>query len=112
MISIKIVFLAGVLFAATGALADPPNDQNADHHAQSRHDQNHSNQNHQGHFKRGEKLTPNYHDNRYVVSNYSQYRLRRPPHGYHWVRDDDNHDFVLAAIATGVIADVIANHQH
>ncbi|THD52794.1 RcnB family protein [Phenylobacterium sp.] len=33
--------------------------------------------------------------------------LRRPPHGYEWREVDGN--YVLAAVATGVIASLIAN---
>jgi Ni/Co efflux regulator RcnB len=40
----------------------------------------------------------------YVVSNYGYYRLRPPPRGYHWVRA--NNDYLLVAIATGVILDI------
>lgn len=36
---------------------------------------------------------------------YRRYGLRQPPRGYHWVRV--NNDYVLAAIATGLIYDVI-----
>ena len=36
---------------------------------------------------------------------YRQYRLRRPPEGYEWRQVDGN--YVLAAVATGVIASVI-----
>ena len=36
-------------------------------------------------------------------------RLREPPEGHHWVRSGD--DFVLAAIATGVIADIALNNH-
>jgi Ni/Co efflux regulator RcnB len=35
--------------------------------------------------------------------------LRTPPRGYHWVQADDR--YVLAAIATGVIADIIISSQ-
>ena len=38
---------------------------------------------------------------------YHECGLRRPPHGYHWVRVD--HNAVLAVIATGVVLDVIYN---
>ena len=41
----------------------------------------------------------------YGVSDYRRYNLRQPPRGYHWVRV--NNDYVLAAIATGLIYDVI-----
>jgi Ni/Co efflux regulator RcnB len=40
----------------------------------------------------------------YVVRNYGYYRLRPPPRGYHWVRADN--DYLLVAIATGIILDV------
>ncbi len=45
-----------------------------------------------------------YHGPNYVVSNYGYYRLRPPPRGYHWVRA--NNDYLLVAIATGVILDI------
>ena len=37
---------------------------------------------------------------------YRHYHLRRPPRGYEWRQVDGN--YVLAAVATGVIASVIA----
>lgn len=40
----------------------------------------------------------------YVVRDYGHYRLRPPPRGYHWVRA--NNDYLLVAIATGIILDV------
>jgi Ni/Co efflux regulator RcnB len=36
------------------------------------------------------------------------YHLHAPPRGYHWVRV--NHDVVLAAIATGIVLEVLYNH--
>lgn len=42
----------------------------------------------------------------YVVRDYRGYGLRHPPRGYHWVRDDYG-DYLLIAIATGLIADLI-----
>lgn len=45
-----------------------------------------------------------YYGPNYVVSNYGYYRLRPPPRGYHWVRA--NNDYLLVAIATGVILDI------
>jgi len=44
----------------------------------------------------------------YYVSDPYRYHLRRAPYGYRWVRDDYG-QFVLVAIATGLIADVIYN---
>jgi Ni/Co efflux regulator RcnB len=48
-----------------------------------------------------------YSGNSVVVNNYSYYRLRPPPPGYQWVQDGSQ--FVLVAVASGIIADVILN---
>ena len=53
-----------------------------------------------GHWERGHR----YYGPNYVVSDYGYYRLRPPPRGYHWVRA--NNDYLLVAIATGVILDI------
>jgi hypothetical protein len=45
--------------------------------------------------------------NRYVVNNWRHYRLRPPPPGYQWVQSGGQ--FVLIAVASGVIADIILN---
>ena len=45
---------------------------------------------------------------RYVVTDWRRDRLREPPRGYHWVRSD-NGDFLLVAITTGVIVDLLLN---
>ncbi len=58
-------------------------------------------------WRRGERLPFGYHGASYVIGNYYDCGLRAPPYGYHWVRVD--HDVVLAAIATGVVLDVIYN---
>ncbi|MHC9085591.1 RcnB family protein [Luteimonas sp. RIT-PG2_3] len=42
----------------------------------------------------------------YVVNDYNHYGLRHPPRGYRWMRDDVG-DYLLVAIATGIIADII-----
>lgn len=52
------------------------------------------------HWQRGHR----YGGPTYVVHDYSHYRLRPPPRGYHWVRADN--DFLLVAVATGIIMDV------
>ena len=54
----------------------------------------------------GQRMPSYYRSNQYVVSNYGQYGLRAPPHGYHYVRSGN--DVVLAAIAGGLITAVIA----
>ncbi|HET6804692.1 MAG TPA: RcnB family protein [Frateuria sp.] len=56
------------------------------------------------HWERGHRY-----DGRVVViHDYERVRLRPPPRGYHWVRDDNN-DYVLVAIATGIILDYVLN---
>ncbi len=40
----------------------------------------------------------------YVVRDYGRYRLRPPPRGYRWVQS--NNDYLLVAIATGIILDI------
>ena len=53
---------------------------------------------------RGQRLPANYHNRQYVVDNWRSHRLSAPPRGHHWVQVGN--DYVLAAIATGVIASV------
>ncbi len=57
--------------------------------------------------RRGGYLPPYYRG--YVVRDYSRYHLRRPPPGYYWYRTGD--DYVMAAIASGLIFDIIAGDQ-
>lgn len=42
----------------------------------------------------------------YVVRDYGYYGLRQPPRGYYWRRDDRG-GFLLVAVASGVIADLV-----
>jgi Ni/Co efflux regulator RcnB len=59
-------------------------------------------------FRRGDRLPARYRNHQYVVNNWREHRLHPPPRGYQWVQTGG--DYVLAAIATGVIADLIINH--
>ena len=59
-------------------------------------------------IRRGGRLPSRYRSHQYVVDNWRDHHLRPPPRGYHWVQTGG--DYVLAAIATGVIADLIINH--
>jgi Ni/Co efflux regulator RcnB len=43
-----------------------------------------------------------------IVQDYGRYHLRRPPPGYYWYRNGD--DFVLAAVASGLIFEVITGY--
>jgi len=60
------------------------------------------------HWRRGDRLPVAYYGRPYVIRDYDRCHLRPPPRGYHWVRVD--HDVVLAAIATGIVLDVLYNH--
>jgi Ni/Co efflux regulator RcnB len=44
---------------------------------------------------------------RYVEVDYRDHHLKPPPRGYHYVRDDKG-DIILPAVATGLIASIIA----
>jgi Ni/Co efflux regulator RcnB len=58
-------------------------------------------------FRRGHRLPPEFRQRQYVVSNWRGHHLSPPPRGYHWVQVGP--DYVLAAIATGIIANLILN---
>jgi len=54
---------------------------------------------------RGDRVPPQYRSRQYVVNNWRAHRLSAPPRGYHWVQYGA--DYMLVAIATGVIAQLI-----
>jgi Ni/Co efflux regulator RcnB len=56
-------------------------------------------------WRRGAYVPPPY--RHYYVQDWGYYGLRPPPPGYRWVYADGN--FVLMALASGLIADVIIN---
>lgn len=56
-------------------------------------------------WRRGGYLPPAYRG--YVIRDYGRYGLRPPPRGYYWY--NVNGEYLLAAIATGLIFDIIAH---
>lgn len=48
-----------------------------------------------------------YDNRRFREIDYRAYRYNTPPRGYHYVRDNNTGEILLAAIATGVIASII-----
>ena len=56
-------------------------------------------------WAKGERL--GYYNGRYVEVDYRARHLKAPPRGYHYVKDDKG-DIILAAVATGIIAAIIA----
>jgi Ni/Co efflux regulator RcnB len=59
-------------------------------------------------FRRGGYIPREYRSHQYVVSTYRTYRLSPPPRGHQWVQVGS--DFVLIAIATGLIANIVLNY--
>lgn len=56
-------------------------------------------------WHRGDRVPPPYRGRQYVVNNWRAHRLSAPPRGYHWVQYGA--DYMLVAIATGVIVQLI-----
>lgn len=59
-------------------------------------------------WRRGDRL-PNYARTSYREVNWQRERLRQPPRGYHYVRDDRG-EVLLVGIATGVILSILLNN--
>ena len=66
---------------------------------------------HRGHphphaeWRRGGRVPSEYRGRQYVVNDWRGHRLQQPPRGYRWVGVGG--DFVLAAVATGLIAQIV-----
>lgn len=59
-------------------------------------------------FRRGGHIPREFRNRQYVVSDYRAYRLSAPPRGQQWVQVGS--DYVMVAIATGLIASIVLNH--
>ncbi|WP_325346919.1 RcnB family protein [Xylophilus sp.] len=59
-------------------------------------------------YHKGDRLPPDLRGRNYVVDDWRAHRLSAPPRGYHWVQYGG--DYVLVAIATGVIASILLNN--
>jgi len=100
--------------------ADHRNEHRADHRSDRRHvqqfEQRHEQRGHaySGHrfdrhhpqFHRGGYVPAEYRQHRYYVNDWRSHRLSAPPYGYQWVQSDSG-DFLLMALATGLIANLI-----
>ena len=58
-------------------------------------------------FHRGGRIPAEYRNRQYVVNDWRSHRLSAPPRGQQWVQVGG--DYVLVAIATGIIAQLILN---
>ncbi len=59
-------------------------------------------------FRPGRPMPPHFRDDRYWVSDWRGYGLPSPPPGHRWSYIDGN--YVLIAVATGVITSIILNN--
>lgn len=73
---------------------------------QARRDERGAGPEHQ--FHRGGRLPMEYRHRNYVVDDWRGHHLSAPPRGYHWVQVGG--DYVLVAIATGVILQLLLNN--
>lgn len=58
-------------------------------------------------FYPGDRLPPQYNNRYNVVEDWRGHYLKPPPRGYQWVQTGS--DYVLVAIATGIIAELLLN---
>ena len=59
-------------------------------------------------FHKGDRLPAENHRPQDVVGDWKGHHLSAPPHGYHWVQSGG--DYVLVAIATGVILQTLLSN--
>jgi len=59
-------------------------------------------------YYEGARMPSQYRSNQYVVNDWRGHSLSAPPRGYHWVQTGS--DYVLVAIATGVIMQLLLNN--
>lgn len=59
-------------------------------------------------YYRGERMPAQYRSSEYVVSDWRGHHLSAPPRGYQWVQSGG--DYVLVAVATGIILQLLLNH--
>lgn len=82
-------------------MAQRPNDRPMEGHAWRGAGPDHN-------WQRGGRLPPAYRTYQYRVEDWRGHRLAPPPRGYYWVQYGG--DYLLVAIATGVILQVILSN--
>lgn len=103
--------IALTLLGSTAAVAQ------RDNQDYQRGNQNYQNQpteprqNDRPHWSRGDRVPDQYRQNQYIVGDWRQHNLHAPRRGYHWVRDD-NQQFFLTAIASGIIYEIVSENQN
>jgi Ni/Co efflux regulator RcnB len=89
-----------------GARPDRRQDRGGANNRNEQRDERGAGPNHE--FRRGGRLPTEYRHSQYVVDDWRGHNLSAPPRGYHWVQTGG--DYVLVAIATGVILQLLLNH--
>ncbi|HEY4379180.1 MAG TPA: RcnB family protein [Acidobacteriaceae bacterium] len=107
--TLSAVFSSGMLIAQ--------DDHRDDHHDSDHHDSDHHDSDHHDNhaYVRHNEWKKGYHMRdqdwrRGEVVDYRTYHLRKPPRGYEWREVDGN--YVMAAVATGIIASAIIAAAH
>lgn len=98
---------AACAISLVAALAIPAVAQHDDRHDDPHHDAHHDNHAYVQHkeWRKGVRMNANDWKRGERVD-YHHYHLAPPPHGYEWREVDGN--YVMAAVATGLIASVVA----
>jgi Ni/Co efflux regulator RcnB len=107
--------LALTLLTGTAAVAQPDRHDNRNDQGGYNQDRGHGynrddHRDNGHHWGRGQRLPRDYYTDRSHYVDYRTYHLRRPPSGYRWVRTDDN-NYAMVAIASGLIASIIASNR-
>jgi Ni/Co efflux regulator RcnB len=115
---ILAVSLASLMLTATAAMADD-HGRGDRHHRYDDHDDDGDDDDDAGYYSerrhwhreyhRGERIEVVYLEPRYYVDDYEYYHLRQPPRGHRWIRDEEGR-FILVAVASGIIADILLHH--
>ncbi|HEY5851098.1 MAG TPA: RcnB family protein [Lysobacter sp.] len=108
---LSVLLIGFVFLAPVAAIAKGKGNRGDDHHHHDDHDHDHDGHpgKHKGHHKQEYRRGVVYVERRVYVDDYSSYHLHAPPQGHRWVRSDDG-KYVLIAVATGIIADVLLHH--
>ena len=64
---------------------------------------------HEGYRRHDYRRGVVYVERRVYVDDYRHYDLAPPPHGHRWVRSPDGR-YILIAVASGIIADILLHH--
>ena len=99
--TVSSLILLGVCSTPLMALAQHDDDHRDGHHQQYvRHDE----------WKKGYHMRSEDWNRGERVEDYRTYHLSAPPRGYEWRQVDGN--YVMAAVATGVVASVVVASNH